>query len=99
MTFHGTPKWAGEGAHGHDDHAHDGHAAASHAHDVSAHDDHAHDDHGHGHGHGAHTPHESPASMLAPILLLAVGAIAAGYACRERRVKRSSKFDGTECSE
>ncbi|MFM1960147.1 MAG: hypothetical protein RL588_1664, partial [Pseudomonadota bacterium] len=23
MTFHGTPKWAGEGVHGHDDHAHD----------------------------------------------------------------------------
>ena len=86
MTFHGTPKWAGEGAHGHDDHAHDGHAAASHAHDVSAHDDHAHDDHGHGHGHGAHTPHESPASMLAPILLLAVGAIAAGYAFKKQFV-------------
>jgi len=84
MTFHGTPKWAGEGAHGHDDHAHDGHAAAAHAHDVSAHDDHAHDDHGH--SHGAHTPHESPVSMLAPILLLAVGAIAAGYAFKKQFV-------------
>ena len=64
MTFHGTPKWAGEGAHAHDEHA-------------PAQDDHAHDDHGH--GQGAHTPHESPVSMLAPILALSVGALAAGY--------------------
>ena len=74
MTFHGTPKWAGEGAHGHDDHphVHDDHALAAHAHDDHAHDDHA-------HGHGAHKPHESPVSMLAPILALSVGALAAGY--------------------
>ncbi|MCA6267617.1 MAG: NADH-quinone oxidoreductase subunit L, partial [Phenylobacterium sp.] len=79
MTFHGTPKWAEAGAQDHDDHAHDGHAAAAHGHD-----DHAHDDHGH--GHGAHTPHESPVSMLAPILLLSVGAIAAGYAFKKKFV-------------
>jgi NADH-quinone oxidoreductase subunit L len=79
MTFHGTPKWAEAGAQGHDEHAHDGHAAAAHGHD-----DHAHDDHGH--GHGAHTPHESPPSMLAPILLLSVGAIAAGYAFKKQFV-------------
>jgi NADH-quinone oxidoreductase subunit L len=81
MTFHGTPKWAGEGAHGHDDHAHaDAHA---HAQDDHGHA-HAHDDHGH--GHGAHTPHESPASMLAPILLLSLGAIGAGYVFVEKFV-------------
>lgn len=42
---------------------------------------HGHDDHGHGHddhGHG-HTPHESPLVMLVPLLLLAVGAVFAGY--------------------
>ncbi len=50
----------------HDDHAHghDDHAA------------HAHDDHGHGHD---HKPHESPWVMLVPIILLAVGAVFAGF--------------------
>jgi NADH-quinone oxidoreductase subunit L len=46
----------------HDDHAH-------------GHDDHAHDDHGHGHD---HKPHESPLVMLIPLILLSVGAVAAG---------------------
>ncbi len=69
MTFHGTPKWGEHAEHGHDDH----HAAA-HAH--AAHDDHGHDDHAHGH---AHTPHESPLVMLVPLLVLAVGALGAGY--------------------
>jgi NADH-quinone oxidoreductase subunit L len=69
MTFHGTPKWGEHAAHGHADAHADAHAHA-------AHDDHAHDDHGHGHG---HTPHESPLSMLVPLLVLAVGALAAGY--------------------
>ena len=80
MTFHGTPKWAGEGAHGHagtDAHAHDEHVPDAHAHAALAHDDHANADHGH--GHGAHKPHESPVSMLGPILALSVGALAAGY--------------------
>jgi NADH-quinone oxidoreductase subunit L len=36
---------------------------------------HAHDDHGHGH---AVTPHESPWVMLVPLLVLALGAVAAG---------------------
>ncbi|MGL5363903.1 MAG: NADH-quinone oxidoreductase subunit L [Bosea sp. (in: a-proteobacteria)] len=73
MTFEGKPRW---GAHGHDSHGHDahGHAAVGHAHD-----DHAkHDDHGH--GHGDHTPHESPWVMLIPLLLLSIGAVAAGFA-------------------
>ena len=51
------------------------------------HDDHAHaDDHGHGHDHGHHAPkdgrapaHESPKIMLVPLLLLAIGAIGAGF--------------------
>jgi NADH-quinone oxidoreductase subunit L len=71
MTFWGKKHWEHNDAHGHDDH---------HAHDTHGHDDHAHahDDHGHGHGH-AHTPHESPAVMLVPLVVLAVGAVAAGF--------------------
>ena len=45
-------------------------------HDDHAHDDQAHDDHAH---HGPLKPHESPWVMLVPLLLLAVGAIAAGF--------------------
>lgn len=52
---------------GHDDLGHD---QAAHAHGHGEHDDHAHD----------HKPHESPISMLLPIILLAVGAVGAGYA-------------------
>lgn len=74
MTFEGKPRW-GHGAHGHDDHAH-----ATHGHDDHAHAAHAHDDHGHGHD---HTPHESPASMLIPLAVLSLGAVAAGFAFKE----------------
>lgn len=80
MTFHNKPVW--KDAH-HDDHAHDDHA--SHAQlethsepiaDGHAEDGHAHDDHAH---HGPLKPHESPLVMLVPLLLLSVGAIAAGF--------------------
>jgi NADH-quinone oxidoreductase subunit L len=46
-----------------------GHGAAAHA------------DHGHGHGHD-HAAHESPAVMLVPLALLALGAVVAGVAFR-----------------
>ena len=60
--------------HGHAKWAHDGH-------------DHAHDDHAHtGEDHHSHTPHESPWTMLVPIMLLAVGAVGAGYAFVEKFV-------------
>ena len=73
MTFFGDyrgPSW------GHQEAAHGGtdHAAADHGHDV--------DDHGHDvddHGHAWHGPHESPSLMTAPLMLLAVGAFAAGF--------------------
>jgi NADH-quinone oxidoreductase subunit L len=46
----------------------------------AAHDDHAHDDHGDDHGHGhAHTPHESPWVVTAPLLLLAIPSVVIGY--------------------
>jgi NADH-quinone oxidoreductase subunit L len=72
MTFHGTAKW---GEHAHDDHghAHDDHGHAAHADDHG----HAHDDHGH--GHGPFQPHESPVVMLIPLVVLAFGAIGAGF--------------------
>ncbi|TZG26154.1 NADH-quinone oxidoreductase subunit L [Sphingomonas montanisoli] len=84
LTFFGKPRWAGSehiqhavrDAHGHDDHAHDDH----HAHDAHA------DDHGHGHGHAhpvegdlGYHPHESPAPMLIPLVVLSIGAIFAGW--------------------
>jgi len=70
MTFHGTPKWAhaGSGSHAHDDPA----SAAR----IESHDDEPlvdHDDH-----HGPLDPQESPPVMLVPLLLLALGAVAAG---------------------
>ena len=77
MTFHNKPVW--KDAH-HDDHAHDDHAA--HPAQLETHDEpladdgHAHDDHAH---HGPLKPHESPWIMLVPLLLLSVGAIAAGF--------------------
>ena len=64
MTFNGKAVWKEEAAH--DDH---------HAHDAHAHDDHAHDDH----HHGPLKPHESPAVMLVPLLVLSIGAIFAGW--------------------
>ncbi len=69
MTFEGAPRWA---AHGHDDHGHDAHAENAHA-------DHSHDSH----GHGAHVPHESPWVMLVPLVVLAVGALVAGYVFKQ----------------
>ena len=72
MTFHGAPKWARTDAHEPhgDDHA-------SHA-QIETHDEPLeHDDHGH---HGPLKPHESPWIMLVPLLLLAFGAVVAGFA-------------------
>ncbi|MFZ5670440.1 MAG: NADH-quinone oxidoreductase subunit L [Pseudomonadota bacterium] len=76
MTFHGTPKWAHAGGHHADDHASQ---AQIETHDEPLPDHH--DDHGHG-----HQPHESPLSMLVPLLLLALGALAAGWVFVERFV-------------
>src|SRR5690606_15454948 len=75
MTFHNKPVWKEEeGAHAHhaDDHA--SHAQIeTHSEPLDG-DDHAHDDH----HHGPLKPHESPWVMVLPLLLLSVGAVAAG---------------------
>jgi NADH-quinone oxidoreductase subunit L len=89
MTFNGTAKWAQAAHDGHDlkaaaHHADDHATSAQHeTHsepDVSAHHD---DDHKHDHAH-AHTPHESPWTMLVPLGVLSVGAIFAGFAFYKR---------------
>ena len=77
LTFWGKPRWAQSE---HIQHAlHDAHG---HGHDDHAHHDHAHDDHGHHASHdgtGGYHPHESPLPILLPLILLSIGAIAAGF--------------------
>ena len=81
MTFHGHAKW---GANAHDAHGAHGDDHASHA-QIETHSEPL-PDHGDAHGHGDHTPHESPWVMLVPLLVLAVGAVAAGYVFVEQFV-------------
>ncbi len=49
---------------------------AAHGHAAHGHAGHGHGGHG-GHGHG--TPHDAPASMAIPLIVLAIGSILAGY--------------------
>jgi NADH-quinone oxidoreductase subunit L len=73
MTFHGRYRGL--------DHQHLEHASSHVSHDepMDGHDDHAHDDHGH-HAPRLEDVHESPKVMLAPLAVLAVGAVFAGVA-------------------
>jgi NADH-quinone oxidoreductase subunit L len=86
LTFHGKERFRdahGHDAHGHDAHVQDAHGAHAvevhggqaethHEPDVSAHAD------GH-HGHGDHTPHESPWVVTLPLVLLAIPSILIGF--------------------
>ena len=81
LTFEGKPRWSGS--------EHIQHAAHGHGHGDHGTAAHGHDDH-HAHGHGSHDdgtagyhPHESPIVMLIPLAVLAVGALAAGFAFKE----------------
>jgi NADH-quinone oxidoreductase subunit L len=72
--------------HGHDDHAHDAHHADDHhANPAKAEDaggtpsTHAPGQHDLPAGTGGYHPHESPLPMLIPLILLSIGAIAAGF--------------------
>ena len=76
MTSHNKPVWMEEGAHHADDHATDAQLETHSEPIADAHDDHAHGDHGH---HGPLKPHESPWVMIAPLLILSIGAVAAGF--------------------
>jgi NADH-quinone oxidoreductase subunit L len=73
LTFHGKQRFETAAAHGHASAGH-GHAAPDPGHEPAA----AHDSHGHGHGHHG-APHESPWAMTLPLIVLAVGSVAAGY--------------------
>jgi NADH-quinone oxidoreductase subunit L len=82
LTFFGTERWAGSE---HIQHAvHHGHDDSEEANPASQEDaghEHAHhvpDPH-HGEGTAGYHPHEAPWSMRLPILLLAVGAVLAGF--------------------
>jgi NADH-quinone oxidoreductase subunit L len=72
MTFHGQPRDASN------DHAADGHVADEHS--VDEHQTHAnHDAARAGHGHSAYDhAHESPNVMMAPLYILAAGAVLSG---------------------
>ncbi|HEY5678064.1 MAG TPA: NADH-quinone oxidoreductase subunit L, partial [Myxococcales bacterium] len=91
FTFNGHARWTSEDlehhwhnrdheAHGHG-HAGD-HASAA---QIETHDEplDAHDSHGHGHA-GPALPHESPWTMRLPLILLSIGAVAAGFAFDEK---------------
>jgi NADH-quinone oxidoreductase subunit L len=94
LTFWGKPRWAQSehiqhamhDAHGHHDAGHDTHGHAEHG----AHNPPAQEDAGHDHAHAVpsaqqddgtagYHPHESPWSMLIPLLVLTVGAVFAGF--------------------
>ena len=70
-TFHGKERFAD--AHDPDVKAADAEAAAAGQHDDHGHDDH-HDDHSE-----AHKPHESPAVVWVPLVLLAIPSVCAGW--------------------
>ncbi len=78
LTFHGKPRWAGSEHIQHAVHDAHGHGHDDHAHDAHGHDDHHHD-HAHGDGTAGYHPHESPIVMLIPLVVLTIGAIAAGF--------------------
>jgi NADH-quinone oxidoreductase subunit L len=81
LTFWGKPRWAGSE---HIQHAvHDAHG---HGHDDPAHEDAGHSPHAHERdvhevptGTAGYHPHESPIAMLIPLIVLSIGAVAAGF--------------------
>jgi NADH-quinone oxidoreductase subunit L len=88
FTFNGHARWTSEDLEHHwhnrdhaDDHA-SGAQIETHDEPLEHHDGHAHD---HGH-HGPALPHESPWTMRLPLILLSIGAIAAGYVFEEKFV-------------
>jgi NADH-quinone oxidoreductase subunit L len=71
LVFHGKPRFATEDAHGH-----------GHGHGKGAH---AHDEHGHGDHHGG-VPHESPAVVTVPLILLAIPSVIIGFVAIDKLV-------------
>jgi NADH-quinone oxidoreductase subunit L len=80
MTFNGQAHWGEIDHHGDDPHGAPAHPDTSHASDAQIETHSEPDTHGgHDQGHGDVKPHESPWTMLVPLLVLSVGAIAAGF--------------------
>ena len=75
-AFHGKERFADP--HHPDAMAADAEAAAAAQHDDHKHDD-AHDKHENEHGHDSHAPHESPAVVWLPLVLLAIPSVCAGW--------------------
>jgi NADH-quinone oxidoreductase subunit L len=87
LTFWGKPRWAASEhiQHAlHDSHAHDDHPDAEDAgHDTRPHEASAAEVPA---GTGGYHPHESPWTMLVPIVVLAIGAVFAGFVFHEQFV-------------
>ena len=92
LTFWGKPRWDQSE---HIQHAvHDGHG-----HDAPSeegHEDHA---HGHAHGHSAdgtagYHPHESPLTMMIPLLALSAGAVLAGFVFHHAFIEDGGFWNG-----
>jgi NADH-quinone oxidoreductase subunit L len=92
LTFWGKPRWVQSEhiqhaihdahGHGHDhDHGHDAHGHANTADEGAGSEPHVHDKGAPeiATGTGGYHPHESPLNMLVPLLLLATGAVLAGF--------------------
>ena len=95
LTFWGEPRWAASehiqhalhDAHGHGDHAHGDahHPDEAHGNPPKAEDSgdrpstHGADHEDLPHGTGGYHPHESPLPILIPLIILSIGAVAAGY--------------------
>jgi NADH-quinone oxidoreductase subunit L len=84
MTFHGPERFRhshGHAEHGHADHGHATvakHADHSHAAAAAHPEPPAHGQDDHGHGHGPVEPHESPAVVTVPLILLAIPSFGIG---------------------
>jgi NADH-quinone oxidoreductase subunit L len=76
LVFHGKERFHNKPFPPEDDHAHaDAHVDPH----GKAHADHAHNDHAHGKDAHAHTPHESPAVVTWPLMMLAVPSVVIGF--------------------
>src|SRR5690606_9339819 len=97
LTFWGKPRWA-ESEHiqhavheGHDDPAHGNPPSQEDAgHDEAHHALHA----AHGDGTAGYHPHESPWSMLVPLVVLSIGAIFAGFVFHSQFIDEPEVWNG-----
>ena len=96
LTFWGTPRWTQSehiqhALHGHhDDAEHDTHGHENvGADNPPAQEDAGHDHSAHAHatGTGGYHPHESPLTMLIPLIVLATGAVLAGFLFHDKFVE------------